>query len=117
MKPYFLILVVLSGCSLPTFYERFYDFNKTISDGNLQAAEVMIEENAAKFETGKLQFLFEVNAGLVLSMQGKFRESNHHFEKADLFVEDFRKKAFEEGAALLLILISPLTGEKIMRFY
>ncbi len=102
IKPYFLILVVLSGCSLPTFYERFYEFNKTISDGNLQAAEVMIKDDAAKFEKGKLRFLFEVNAGLVLSMQGKFKESNEHFEKADLFIEDFRKKAFEEGAALLL---------------
>jgi hypothetical protein len=62
----------------------------------------MLEENSAKLEKGKLQFLFEVNAGLVLSMQGKFRESNDHFEKADLFVEDFRKKGAEEVGALLL---------------
>ncbi len=102
IKLHFLLLVVLSGCALPTFYERFYEFNRTISDGNLKAAEEMIEKNAAKYEKGRLQFLFEVNAGLVLSMQGKFKESNEHFEKADLFVEDFRKKVVEEGAALLL---------------
>ena len=102
IKPYILLLVILSGCSLPTFYERFYAFNKSVSDGNLQAAEEMLEKNAEKLEKGKLQFLFEVNAGLVLSMQGKFKESNEHFEKADLFVEDFKKKAVQEGAALLL---------------
>jgi hypothetical protein len=102
IKPYLLVLIILSGCSLPTFYERFYAFNKSVSDGNLQAAEEMLEKNAEKLEKGKLQFLFEVNAGLVLSMQGKFKESNVHFEKADLFVEDFKKKAVQEGAALLL---------------
>ena len=102
IKPYIILLVILSGCSLPTFYERFYSFNKSVSDGNLEAAEEMIEKNATKYEKGKLQFLFEVNAGLVLSMQGKFKESNEHFEKADLFVEDHRRQAFQEGAALLL---------------
>lgn len=102
IKPYLLLLVILSGCSLPTFYERFYAFNQSISDGNLQAAEEMLEKNADKLQKGKLQFLFEVNAGLVLSMQGKFKESNEHFEKADLFIEDFKKKALQEGAALLL---------------
>ena len=100
--PYVLLLVILSGCSLPTFYEKFYDFNKSVSDGNLQAAEEMLEKNADKLAKGRLQFLFEVNAGMVLSMQGKFKESNEHFEKADLFVEDFKKKAVQEGAALLL---------------
>jgi uncharacterized protein len=102
IKAYFLLLVGLSGCTLPTFYERFYAFNQTISDGNLQAAEEMLEKNEAKLEKGKLRFLFNVNAGLVLSMRGKFKESNAHFEKADLFVEDFQKSVVEGGAALLL---------------
>jgi len=98
----FFILIILSGCSLPTFYQKFYTFNKSVSDGNLEEAEKMLEENAAKLEKGKLRFLFYVNAGLVLSMQGKFKESNELFEKADLFVEDFKKKAGEEAGALLL---------------
>ncbi|RLD21051.1 MAG: hypothetical protein DRI71_09570 [Bacteroidetes bacterium] len=102
IKIYILLLVVLSGCTLPTFYQRFYTFNQSVSDGNLEAAEKMIKENEKKLEKGKLEFLFYVNAGTVLSMQGKFKESNEYFEKADLFVEDFKKKALEEGAALLL---------------
>lgn len=98
----FLLVVILQGCTLPTFYQRAYTFNKSVSDGNLAQAEEMLEANSEKLEKGKLQFLFEVNAGLVRSMQGKFRESNEHFEKADLFVEDFKKKAGEEAGALLL---------------
>ena len=97
-----ILIVILQGCTLPTFYQRFYTFNKTVSDGNLAQAEEMLEANSAKLEKGKLQFLYEVNAGLILSMQGKFNESNSHFEKADLFVEDFKKNAGEEVGALLL---------------
>lgn len=102
IKFYVLLLVILPGCTLPTFYERFYTFNKSVSDGNLEQAEEMLETNSEKLEKGKLRFLYEVNSGLVLSMQGKFKESNEHFEKADLFVEDFKKKAGEEAGALLL---------------
>ncbi len=97
-----LMPLLLGSCSLPTFYERFYEFNHLVSGGNLELAEKMLVKNATKFESGRLQFLYEVNAGLVLAMQGKFKESNAHFEKADLFVEDFQKKALEEGSALLL---------------
>jgi hypothetical protein len=97
-----LALILLGGCTLPTFYERFYNFNKTVSDGNLQAAEKMLDENADKLEKGRLKFLYYVNAGLVRSMEGKFHESNEFFEKADLFVEDFKKKAGEQVSALLL---------------
>ena len=97
-----LVMVLLVGCTLPTFYQRFYDFNKTVSDGNLQAAEKMLDANAAKLEKGKLKFLYFVNAGLVRSMEGKFKESNEYFEKADLFIEDYKKKAGEQVSALLL---------------
>lgn len=87
---------------MPTFYERFYSFNKTVSDGNLQAAEKMLDDNASKLEKGKLKFLYYVNAGLVRSMEGKFSESNEYFEKADLFVEDYKKKVGEHVSTLLL---------------
>lgn len=87
---------------MPTFYERFYNFNKTVSDGNLQQAEQMLGDNKAKFEKGRLQFLYYVNAGLVNSMLGRFNVSNEYFEKADLFVEDYQKKAMDHVSTLLL---------------
>jgi hypothetical protein len=102
ISTFFLITVVLLGCSLPTFYERFYTFNKTVSDGNLEVAEQMLEKEGAKYEKGKLRFLYYVNAGMVLAMQGKFERSNEFFEKADLFIEDYQKKAGEQISAMLL---------------
>lgn len=100
-----LLLLLLSlswSCSAPTYYQKFYKFNKTVSDGNLEEAEVMLKSNEEKMAKSKLRFLFWVNAGMVESMRGHFEESNAYFEKADLFIEDDKKKAGEEGAALLL---------------
>jgi uncharacterized protein len=103
-KPSYLILLLSFSwsCTTPTFYHRFYNFNKTVSDGKLEEAEAMVKSNEGKLEKGKNRFLFWVNAGIVESMQGHFEESNTYFEKADLFIEDDKKKVGEEGAALLL---------------
>lgn len=87
---------------MPTFYQRFYDFNKSVSDGKLEAAEKMVKSGQDKMEKSRLRFLFWVNAGMVATMQGKFEESNAYFEKADLFIEDYEKNYLEEGSALLL---------------
>lgn len=100
---YFLLIIAVNwSCTTPTFYQRFYNFNKNVSDGNLEEAELMLKSNEEKLEKGKNRFLFWVNAGIVESMRGHFEESNAYFEKADLFIEDDKKKVAEEGAALLL---------------
>ncbi len=91
-----------TSCTSPTFYQKLYTFNKIVSDGNLDEAEALVKSNEEKLEKGKMRFLFWVNAGVVESMQGHFKESNSYFEKADLFIEDDKKKVGEEGAALLL---------------
>lgn len=72
-----------------------------MSTGHFQEAEKLIADNQ-KLENGKVRFLYWVNAGLIEHLNGKFKESNEFFEKADLFIEDHRKKAIEEGAAFLL---------------
>lgn len=100
---YFCLILTLSwSCTAPTYYQKFYKFNKTVSDGNLEEAEVMLKSNEEKMAKSKLRFLFWVNAGMVESMRGHFEESNAYFEKADLFIEDDKKKIAEEGGALLL---------------
>jgi hypothetical protein len=97
-----LISVEFSSCTSPSFYRKAYGFNKTIASGDFEAAEKMLEENKDKLEESKIRFLYFVNAGTVEHLKGDFEKSNAFFEKADLFVEDFQKKAVEEGASLLL---------------
>jgi len=97
----FFILALVS-CTAPSFYEKSYEFNKDISTGNFDAAEKLLEEHKDKLEESKIRFLYFVNGGLVEHLKGNFEKSNAFFEKADLFVEDERKKGVEQGAALLI---------------
>ncbi len=97
-----IIVFGISSCTAPSFYKKAYGFNKTIASGDFEAAEIMLEEHKDELEDSKIRFLYFVNAGMVEHLKGEFEKSNEFFEKADLFVEDFRKKALEEGASLLL---------------
>lgn len=97
-----LYLLAMVSCTAPSYYEKTYDFNKSISTGHFDIAEKMIEDNKDKYENSKVRFLYFVNGGLVEHLKGNFEKSNEFFERADLFVEDERKKALEKGAAFLL---------------
>ena len=94
IKPYILLLVILSGCTLPTFYEKFYAFNKTVSDGNLQAAEEMLEKNVLKDEAGididpeKTHFFLCGNPKMVENVSGW------------LYNQDYTKHTRKEPGAL-----------------
>ncbi len=94
-------LLLLGGCTKPSFYQKTYNFNKSISSGQFEQAEKFIEENK-KFESGRNKFLYYVNGGMVEHLKGDFNASNDYFNRADLFVEDAQKKILEQGAAFLL---------------
>ncbi len=98
-----LAFVLLTSCSSPTFYKKTYQFNKSISTGDFEKAEQFLDaKNREKLEKGKIRFLYFVNAGVLQHLEGNFAESNEYFEKADLFIEDEKKKVAERGAAFLL---------------
>ncbi len=99
---YFLLILLSWSCTTPIFYQKLYNFNKTVSEGNLEAAEALIKSKEAKLVNSRNRFLFWVNAGVVEYMRGHFKESNTYFEQAYLFIEDERTNVAEQGAALLL---------------
>ncbi|KXX67609.1 COG3014 family protein [Flammeovirga sp. SJP92] len=94
-------LVFLVYACAPTFYEKTYEFNKALAEGNYDQAAVMMEASD-KMASGRLEFLYYVNSGMVASLQEKFDYSNQMFQKADIFIEDHKKSVLEEGGALLL---------------
>jgi hypothetical protein len=96
-----MLLLVMAGCSRPTFYQKTYSFNRSIATNHFDEAERMIQENK-DLEESKVRFLYWVNAGVVEHLRGEFERSNEYFTRADLFIEDERKNALEEGAAFLL---------------
>ena len=78
---------LLSSCA--TYYQSNLNFNQEFERGNLDSALENLQARA-KEANGSKEFLYYVNNGLVLSMMGRYEESNEYFEKAYLFGEDYR---------------------------
>ena len=89
---------LLSSCA--TYYQSNYNFNQEFERGNLDTALENLQARASE-ANGKKEFLFHVNNGLVLSMMGRYEESNEYFERAFLFGEDYRKNYLYEVASYL----------------
>ncbi len=94
-----LILVFVSG-SCATYYQSNYTFNQEFEQGNLSNALANLQAKSSE-ANGRKEFLFYVNNGLVLSMMGRYEESNDYFEKAFLFGEDYRNNYLYEAASYL----------------
>jgi hypothetical protein len=94
-----LILVFVSG-ACATYYQSNYTFNQEFERGDLDQALASLQARASE-ANGKKEFLYYVNNGLVLSMMGRYSESNEYFEKAFLFGEDYQKNYLYEVASYL----------------
>lgn len=101
------LLLLLQACA--TYYQANYDFNRAFERGDLEKA---LRTLRTKSGSRKTQFLDFVNNGLVLSMLGRYEESNDYFEKAFLYGEDYRKQYLYEAASFLTNpTITPYRGE------
>ncbi|MEP1095767.1 MAG: hypothetical protein ABJG78_11700 [Cyclobacteriaceae bacterium] len=102
MKLYRFIIVpllVLSSCS--SYYEFNYEFNKNFENGNLQAAQDVLDQNK-KIERSKTRFLYYANRGVVSHLLGNYEESNNWLEQAYIFGEDHRKNYLNVAGSYLL---------------
>ena len=88
--------VMIAG-SCATYYRSNLAFNEGFERGDLNKALKTLQENPSE-GAGKKQFLYFVNNGLLLSLLGKYGESNHYFERAYNFGEDYRINVANEAA-------------------
>jgi hypothetical protein len=86
--------------SCATYYQANYTFNQEFESGDLPKALSSLQSQSSE-AYGKRQFLYFVNNGLVLSMLGRYEESNAYFEKAYLFGEDYRINYLNEATSYL----------------
>jgi uncharacterized protein len=91
-----LTMMLFSACA--SFYEVSYDFNREFEQGNIDRALEHLQ-NDKQYAKSNTKFLYYLNNGLLLSMKGKYEESNRFFEKAYLFGEDFKVNYAAEVAA------------------
>jgi hypothetical protein len=94
----FLLLVIVSSCA--TYYQSNFTFNQEFEHGKLNEAYATLQKEPAQARSKK-KLLYFFNCGLVLSMMGKYEESNDYFEKAYLFGEDYRINYLNEAASYL----------------
>jgi hypothetical protein len=91
-------LFILQSCA--TYYQSNFTFNQDFESGDLAKALANLRAHASE-ANGKRAFLYDVNNGLVLSLLGRYDESNDYFEKAYLFGEDYRKNYLNEAESYL----------------
>lgn len=92
------IAVIVVACA--TYYQSNLSFNEVFERGDLNKALKSLQERPSE-GAGKKQFLYFVNNGLVLSLLGKYNESNNYFERAYNFGEDYRINYANEAATYL----------------
>ncbi len=98
-RGFVLILIGLSS-SCASYYHTQYNFNQEFENGNLEKALASLQSNSSESK-GKREFLYNVNNGLVLSLLGRYEESNEYFEKAFIYGEDYRINYLNEAASYL----------------
>lgn len=88
-------LLVAASCA--TYYHSNLAFNEVFERGEMNKALKTLQERPSE-GAGKKQFLYFANNGLVLSLLGKYQESNGFFERAYNFGEDYRVNYANEAA-------------------
>jgi hypothetical protein len=92
------VTLLLQACA--TYYQSNQTFNQQFETGDLEKALATLREQSHEAR-GKREFLYFVNKGLVLSLLGRYEESNEFLERAYLFGEDYRKNYLNEAASYL----------------
>lgn len=109
----FVLVLALMGVlqSCATYYQSNQAFNQQFESGQLDQALSTLKSDPGEAR-GKQAFLYFVNKGLVMSMMGKYEESNDFFERAYLNGEDYRRNITLEAASFLTNpTITPYKGE------
>jgi hypothetical protein len=89
---------IVSACA--SYYQSSQSFNQEFETGDLEGALNSLRSNSAQKKPTR-EFLYQVNNGLVLSMLGRYEESNEFLEQAYLYGEDYRKNYLREAGSYL----------------
>jgi hypothetical protein len=98
VKRWLALGVLMLGSACASFYEITYDYNRKFEEGSLDKALAILQEDT-RYQKPNVRFLYYANNGILLSILGKYEESNSYFEKAYLFGEDYRINIAREAAS------------------
>jgi len=95
-----IIVVLLIAQACASHYQANYAFNEAFENGNLESALNVLRNSSLK-NNRKSEFLYLVNNGLLLSVLGKYEESNEYLTYDCSYGEDYRVNYFNEAASYL----------------
>ncbi len=99
-KAFSILTILLAWTSCATYYQSNLTFNEEFEKGDLDKALSTLRAHPSE-AAGKKQFLWDVNNGLLLSLMGRYEESNEYFEKAFIFGEDYHINYLTEAGSYL----------------
>lgn len=91
-------MVLLAGCM--TYYQRNLRFHQAFEEGNLEEADELLAHDKRGPERNT-KLLYHLDRGVVLSMTGKYAQSNEMLEQAWILSEDYSRNLAKEGLALV----------------
>src|SRR5690554_3151770 len=95
-----LLIVLLTGGGCATFYQKTMAVQKDIAGGNFESA-LKFREIYKKLQNINIVVLYLMNIREVHFMLGEHEASNAWFDRADLYIEDYRKNIGVEALALV----------------
>jgi hypothetical protein len=97
-----LIFVVLAAiiAACATFYQKTYQIQSNIANGNFEKANRMLE-NDTKWAENNNRVLYFMNRGVVFYMMNNYQESIRYFNQADYYIEDYSKQYGWEALSLV----------------
>src|SRR5688572_3839402 len=100
LKTAFAVTAISLVSACASYYQASQSFNQEFETGDLEGALNSLRSNSAQKKPTS-EFLYQVNNGLVLSMLGRYEESNEFLEQAYLYGEDYRKNYLREAGSYL----------------
>src|SRR5688572_21272719 len=94
----FFAMFLAGACA--SYHQSTLSFNQEFETGDLEGALTNLRDDRSG-NRPRMEFLYQVNNGLVLSMLGRYEESNQYFEQAYLYGEDYRKNYLAEISSYL----------------
>lgn len=120
IKVCFCLLVIIALFSSCSYYNRNLKLMNAFEQKNYSQAESIL--SSKKWEKRKRNILlYYLNKGMILHLEGKYKESNEFLQLADYYIEDFHKNYLLKAAALVSSpSLEPYSGEnyeKILLHY
>ncbi len=95
-----LIFILFSFSRCAPYYIQNQAFHQHFKNGDMSAAEKALDANKVNLKT-RNRALYLLNKGTLAWLQKDYNRAIAYFEKADIYIEDFKKNILNEGLALL----------------